>query len=58
MPDSGRTNGHASVIADFLDAVETGRPPETRSSDNIQSLAMVFAAIESARAGQRVPVII
>ena len=37
-------------------AGETGRPPETVSSDNIKSLAMVFAAIESARTGQRVPI--
>jgi predicted dehydrogenase len=48
------THGHASVIAEFLAAIETGREPETASSDNIRSLAMVFAAIESARLGQRV----
>jgi predicted dehydrogenase len=48
------TEGHASVIRAFLDAVETGTPPETRAEDNIRSLAMVMAAIESARTGQRV----
>jgi predicted dehydrogenase len=42
------------VIRAFLDAVETGTPPETRAEDNIRSLAMVMAAIESARTGQRV----
>ena len=48
------TQGHASVIAAFLDAIETGVPPETSGQDNIRSLAMVIAAIESAKAGQRV----
>lgn len=54
--DDDQTHGHASVIADFLTAIETGRPPETAGSDNIKSLAMVFAAIESARTRQRVPI--
>jgi predicted dehydrogenase len=54
--DEDQTHGHASVIAEFIAAIETGRPPETVSSDNIKSLAMVFAAIESARTGRRVPI--
>jgi predicted dehydrogenase len=53
-PHPSQTHGHASVIAEFLDAVETGRAPETAGSDNIKSLAMVFGAIESARTHQRV----
>ena len=53
-PHPAQTHGHASVIAEFLDAIETGRVPETAGSDNIKSLAMVFAAIESARTRQRV----
>jgi predicted dehydrogenase len=48
------THGHASVIADFLDAIRTGREPETVSHDNIKSLAMVLGAIESAKSGQSV----
>lgn len=52
--DIDQTHGHASVIAEFLDAIEEGRSPETASNDNIKSLAMVFAAIESARTRQRV----
>lgn len=39
---------HAGVIADFLDARETGRAALTDSADNIRSLAMTFAAIQSA----------
>lgn len=54
--DIDQTHGHASVIAEFLDAIEEGRPPETASNDNIKSLAMVFAAIESARTRQRVTI--
>jgi predicted dehydrogenase len=54
--DIDQTHGHASVLADFLDAIEAGRPPETASNDNIKSLAMVFAAIESAKTRQRVTI--
>ncbi|MEN3149177.1 Gfo/Idh/MocA family oxidoreductase [Neorhizobium sp. IRAMC:178] len=48
------THGHASVIADFLSAIETGGVPETAGQDNIKSLAMVFGAIESARSRQTI----
>lgn len=48
------THGHASVLADFLEAIRTGRAPETAGEDNIRSLAMVFGAIESARSGNSV----
>lgn len=52
--DPEETHGHASVIASFIAAVAGGKGPETIASDNINSLAMVFAAIESAKTGQRV----
>lgn len=55
-PDPADTHGHASVIAEFLDAIASGRPPETAGQDNIKSLAMVFAAIESARTRQRIAI--
>jgi predicted dehydrogenase len=54
--DPAQTHGHASVLLDFIDSIEAGRPPETVSSDNINSLAMVFAAIDSARTRQRVTI--
>lgn len=54
--DLRQTQGHASVIADFVAAIRSGGNPETASDDNINSLAMVFAAIESARSGQRVKI--
>jgi predicted dehydrogenase len=50
------TRGHASVLDAFLRAIETGTLPETRAEDNIHSLAMVFAAIESAESGRRVDI--
>lgn len=43
--------GHAGALADFLDARRDGRRPLTDSRDNISSLAMTFAAIESAETG-------
>ena len=54
--DSAQVHGHASVLLDFLDSIEAGRTPETATTDNINSLAMVFAAIESARTRQRVTI--
>ena len=54
--DWAETNGHRSVLAAFLDALDAGREPETVGHDNIKSLSMVFAAIESARLAARVPV--
>jgi len=54
--DPDQTHGHASVIAEFLTAIEQRRQPETAGSDNIKSLAMVLAAIDSARLGQRIAI--
>lgn len=48
--------GHAGVIADFLEARRTGRPPLSDSRDNIHSLAMTFAAIRSAEQGSFVDI--
>ncbi|CAN7601116.1 Gfo/Idh/MocA family oxidoreductase [Rhizobium sp. LjRoot258] len=50
------THGHASVISSFVEAINTGKRPETASSDNIRSLAMVFGAIESAKTGKRIEI--
>ncbi|WDR02392.1 Gfo/Idh/MocA family oxidoreductase [Devosia algicola] len=55
-PDPDQTHGHASVLAEFISAIATGRTPETDGSDNIKSLAMVFAAIESANTQRRVKI--
>jgi predicted dehydrogenase len=44
------------ALREMLEFLRTGRRPQTECHDNIQSLAMVFAAIESARKGRRVPI--
>ena len=51
-----RVGGHLGVITDFVSAVRTRREPETAGSDNIKSLAMVFAAVESANTGKLVEI--
>ncbi|SEQ73038.1 Predicted dehydrogenase [Faunimonas pinastri] len=55
-PPEMRIGGHAGVIADFVEAVRAGGTPETINRENIQSLAMVFGAIESAETGRRVAI--
>jgi predicted dehydrogenase len=51
LADTRETQGHTSVLLDFLRAIDTGGEPETIGHDNIKSLSMVFGAIESARTG-------
>jgi predicted dehydrogenase len=46
--------GIAGSLRDFLHALTTGATPMGECHDNIKSLAMVFAAIESAATGRRV----
>ena len=54
--DSGHT-GIAGSLRDFLKALDDpSHVPMGRCDDNIKSLAMVFAAIESARTGVRIPI--
>jgi predicted dehydrogenase len=47
---------HAGCMREFLTAVREGRPPETDCRDNIKSLAMVLAAVESAKSRSKVAV--
>ncbi|WP_293855303.1 Gfo/Idh/MocA family oxidoreductase [uncultured Alsobacter sp.] len=51
-----RIGGHEGVMRDFVAAVRSGVPPETAGQHNVRSLAMVFAAIESARERRRVEI--
>ena len=48
--------GLEASLADFVAALRTGRPPAGECHDNVQSLAMCHAAVESAATGERVPV--
>ncbi|GIP17267.1 oxidoreductase [Paenibacillus montaniterrae] len=47
---------HQGCLANMFAALETGTPPETSSSDNIYSMAMVLAALESAKLGAKVDI--
>lgn len=48
--------GIKGSLREFLHALETGATPQGECHDNIKSLSMVFAAIESSRRGERVKV--
>jgi predicted dehydrogenase len=54
--EQGVAAGIAGSIRDFVNALRTGATPMGECHDNIKSLAMVFAAIESAETGRRVAV--
>ncbi|MAF10033.1 hypothetical protein CMK11_06230 [Candidatus Poribacteria bacterium] len=54
LPLDDVANGQDALLAEFISAIEEGREPECSSRDNIKSLAMVFAAVESAKEGRRV----
>jgi hypothetical protein len=48
--------GIAGSLDEFLAALSSRRKPQSECHDNIKSLAMVFAAIESAKKKRRVKV--
>lgn len=45
---------HAGCLDEMFAALEENRPAETDCTDNIKSVSMVFAALESARTGQKI----
>ena len=49
-------DGFRGAMGELLTAVEEDRPPLNNASDNLASLAMAFAAIESARTGREVAI--
>ena len=49
-------DGHAGCLDEMVTALVKGTQPMTASADNAKSLSMVFAAIESAERGEKVPV--
>ena len=50
--------GQFGVVDEFIAALNEGRDPETVCTDNIKSLAMVHAAIDSAGKGCKVDVVV
>jgi predicted dehydrogenase len=55
-PDLTMATGIARTLGEFLQALRTGETPPCECRDNIHSLAMVHAAIESAATGRRVTI--
>jgi predicted dehydrogenase len=51
QPWQGR-EGHDGCLDEMFDALSEGRKSATDCTDNIRSLAMVFAAMESSRTGK------
>ena len=49
-------NGHDGCLDEMFAARADGRPAETDGRDNIRSVGMVFAAIESARTGREISI--
>ena len=59
LAQEDRIGGHFGVLMPIsLRRFASGSEPETVGRDNIRSLAMVFGAIESAKAGRRVEIVI
>ncbi|WP_433428662.1 Gfo/Idh/MocA family protein [Nonomuraea sp. CA-141351] len=56
FPDRRRFGGLAEGLEEFVTGLRTGRAPQGECHDNIRSLAMVTAALESARTGTRVAI--
>ncbi len=53
-PTEEIASGIAGSLTEFIEAIQTGRMPNGECHDNIKSLAMVFAAIESSKRKERV----
>jgi predicted dehydrogenase len=51
---AGGKEGQAAVLDEFLAALRDDREPECSSRDNLGTMAMTFAAVESARSGRAV----
>ncbi|MCL1910238.1 MAG: gfo/Idh/MocA family oxidoreductase, partial [Kiritimatiellaeota bacterium] len=57
VPDLETAPGQHGAIRELKKFLETGAMPQGECHDNIQSLAMVFGAIESSRKGKRVEIV-
>jgi hypothetical protein len=54
VPDGDERNDIAGALAEFVHALRTGVEPMGVAHDNVMSLAMVEAAVQSAATGRRV----
>ncbi|MFF2481491.1 Gfo/Idh/MocA family protein [Paenibacillus sp. NPDC058071] len=55
-PEEGGATFHQGCLDEMFLSLEEGRPAETSSRDNRFSMAMVLAALESAKLGQKVSI--
>jgi len=55
LPKSSRTD-RAEVLATFAKAISKGTEPESSGRDNVGSLALTAAMIESSKTGQAVEI--
>jgi predicted dehydrogenase len=56
LPHEPAKEGHAGMIGEFLDALDSKTQPSTRVDDNLQSVAMVEQAIQSAETGKQITI--
>ena len=54
IPGDEVPNGEVAILDEFTSSIREGRQPECNAQDNLGSLAMVFAAIQSAKEGRKV----
>ena len=50
-PPRRRFAGLEAALAEFVASLRSGRPPQSEGRENLRSLAMCHAAVESARTG-------
>jgi predicted dehydrogenase len=56
-PARGRFEGLEAALAEFVTALRGGRAPQSEGRENLRSLAMCHAAVESARTGKPLAVV-
>lgn len=54
IPDDAVLPSREAMVKEFFAAIQENREPECSARDNLKSLAMVFAAIQSTKEGRRV----
>lgn len=53
-PTGISAEGHVRLVQDFVEAIQTGRPPLVSGEEGRRALALVYAIYESARTGRSV----
>ena len=45
------------MLSHFIESIQTNQKPQTNATDNIRSIAMVFAAVTAVQTGESVPIL-